>query len=255
MRNREMRLLSARNSGLNNTMPVPIDTEVFNMSKRKSVDYGIRGKSINRHEKLTESQDLDAYTELKDLYEKALSENCTLKSENYHESSLSTVKLERDTTVKLSLIKEIEELQGVLSKTSESIKILKEYQKELVDNRNQAKKDLEEQRNMHSFAKDNMLSLLQGKLNNSVDMLKTVYREKKNLEAFLDKEEKTKHMLQGQSAALEEKIKVLEGKNKDLQTSSTLNAQISSVISKQDAINKKIDKYESYIQSKNKKSN
>jgi len=107
---------------------------------------------------------------------------------------------------------------------------------------------------MHNFAKDNMVSLLQGKLNNTVDMLKTVYRDKKQMESYLEKEDKKKHLAQAQNAALEEKLRVVESKNKELLNPSQLTQQITSTLSKQEAMNRKIEKYEAYIQSKLKKS-
>lgn len=255
MRKEEMRVLSARNNQLSSTLPITLDSDLTPVQKRKSVDYGIRGRSIYKPERSIDLQpENDAYSELKSLYEKALTENYSLKSEANYESSISYVRLDKETSVKMSLSNEIEELQHILAETFESIKVLKEYQQELIANKIQAKKELDEQRGLHSFAKDNMISLLQGKLNNTVDMLKTVYRDKKNLEGLLDKEEKTKHSLQGQSAALEEKLKVLDGRNKDLMTVGQLNTQISNILGKQDAVNKKIEKYEAYIQSKKKKS-
>ena len=252
-----MRILSARNAILNSTMPiVSLDQELSTNNKRKSVDYGIRGRSIHKQDRINidNQQDIDAYNELKSLYEKALSENFSLKSESYNESSLSTVKLEKDNSLKFSFAKEIDELHETLAEALQSIKSLKEYQKELINNKIQAKKELDEQKNLYSFAKDNMVSLLQGKLNNTVDMLKTIYRDNKNLESILEKEEKNKHNFQGQSAALEEKIKVIEGRNKDLLTASALTSQIAAALSRQETLNKKIEKYEAYIQSKMKKS-
>ena len=53
--------------------------------------------------------------------------------------------------------------------------------------------------------------------------------------------------------ALEEKIKVLEGRVKEPLSVSGLNSQIATVLNKQEAISKKIEKYEAYIQSKMKK--
>ena len=135
-----------------------------------------------------------------------------------------------------------------------SIKVLKDYKRELIENKISAKKELDEQRGMHNFAKDNMVSLLQSKLNSTVDMLKTVYRDKKQLESYLEKEDKHKHVMQAQNAALEEKLKVMEGRNKDLMNTSQLTAQITNMLGKQEVVNKKIEKYENYIQSKLKKS-
>jgi len=145
-------------------------------------------------------------------------------------------------------------LQEVLSNCFQSVKSLKEYKKNLTENKNSAKRELDEQRNMHNFAKDNMVSLLQGKLNNTVDMLKTVYRDKKQMESYLEKEDKKKHLAQAQNAALEEKLRVVESKNKELLNPSQLTQQITSTLSKQEAMNRKIEKYEAYIQSKLKKS-
>jgi hypothetical protein len=196
----------------------------------------------------------ESYSELKSLYEKALNENYSLKGEINLDSSLSTVKLEKDNTVKSSFANETEELYEVLSKCMNSIKVLKDYKRELIENKISAKKELDDQRGMHNFAKDNMVSLLQGKLNNTVDMLKTVYRDKKQMETYLEKEDKHKHTMQAQNAALEEKLKVLEGRNKDLMNASQLTAQITNMLGKQEVINKKIEKYENYIQSKLKKS-
>lgn len=255
MRREEMRVLSARNGPLNTTMPLSsIDFELSPVATRKSVDYGIRGRSIYKADKLLpDHQDIEAYSELKSLYEKALTENHSLKGDPHHDQSLSTVKLEKESSLKSSFGKEIEEIHETISETMQSIRVLKEYQKELIANKIQAKKDVDDQRNLYSFAKDNMVSLLQGKLNNTVDMLKSVYKDKKSLESLLEKEEKNKHACQAQSMALEEKIKVLEGRNKDLLSTTVLNAQIASALSKQDTLNKKIDKYEAYIQSKSKK--
>lgn len=196
----------------------------------------------------------ESYSELKFLYEKALHENFSLKSEINLDSSLSTIKPDRDNTLRSSFANEIEDLQEVLSNCFQSIKSLKEYKKVLIDNKNSAKKELDEQRSMNNYAKDNMVSLLQGKLNNTVDMLKTVYRDKKQLETYLEKEDKLKHVAQAQNAALEEKLKVVEGKNKELMNPAQLNGQITNVMSKQEALNRKIEKYEAYIQSKLKKS-
>lgn len=252
MKREEMRVLSARNSQLSNALPAPEDSTII--SKRRSVDYGIRGRSIYKQEKSLEShQDTEAYSELKSLYEKALTENCCLKGESFNESSLSTVKLDKESSVKNSFCREIEDLQETLAETVNSLRVLKEYSKELTNNKIQAKKELDEQKTFYSFAKDNMVSLLQGKLNNTVDMLKSVYRDKKSLESILDKEEKLKHNVQAQCIALDEKLKVIEGKTKDLSTASALNSQISSILSKQENVNKKIEKYEAYIQSKMKK--
>lgn len=256
MRKEEMRVLSARNGPLSTTMPAStFEAELTPVQKRKSVDYGIRGRSIYKQERNVENQqELEAYSELRSLYERALNENLSLKSGDPHESSISTVKLDKESNLRISYANEIEDLNEVLADCMQSIKVLKEYQKELINNKIHAKKELDDQKGMHSYAKDNMVSLLQGKLNNTVDMLKTVYRDKKNLEALLEKEEKHKHNLQGQSAALEEKIKVIEGRNKELMNTAQLTAQISNTLSKQEALNKKIEKYESYIQSKMKKS-
>jgi Rps23 Pro-64 3,4-dihydroxylase Tpa1-like proline 4-hydroxylase len=196
----------------------------------------------------------ESFTELKSLYERALHENFSLRGEINLETSLSTLKPEKDSSVKSSFANEIEDLNEVLAKCMQSIKVLKEYKKELIENKLSAKKELDEQRGMHNFAKDNMVSLLQGKLNNTVDMLKTVYRDKKQMESYLDKEDKQKHVFQAQNAALEEKLKVLEGRNKELLSASQLTAQITNTLGKQEVINKKIEKYESYIQSKLKKS-
>lgn len=197
--------------------------------------------------------DHDSYSELKSLYEKALHENYSLKGEINLETSLSTVKFDKDNAVKSSFATETEELYEILSKCMNSIKVLKDYKRELIENKISAKKELDEQRGMHNFAKDNMVSLLQSKLNNTVDMLKTVYRDKKQLESYLEKEDKHKHVMQAQNAAIEEKLKVLEGRNKDLMSTSQLTAQITNVLGKQEVVNKKIEKYENYIQSKLKK--
>ena len=252
-----MRVLSARNGPLSSTMPlVSLDHDQSPLStNRKSVDYGIRGRSIYKPDRPVPEaqQDLDAYTELKYLYERALTENHSLKGETHHENSLSTVRLDKESSLKISFTREIEELHETIAETTQSMNALKDYHKELIANKVQAKKELEEQKNMYSFAKDNMISLLQGKLNNTVDLLKSVYRDKKNLEAMLEKEEKVKHHIQGQCMALEEKIKVLEGRVKEPLSVSGLNSQIATVLNKQEAISKKIEKYEAYIQSKMKK--
>ena len=252
-----MRILSARNDPLSSTLPLTsFDNEISPLSNnRKSVDYGIRGRSIYKPDRPVPDtqQDFDAFIELKYLYERALTENHSLKGESQHENSLSTVRLDKESSLKNSFAREIEELHETIAETTQSVTVLKEYHKELIVNKAQAKKELDDYRNMYSFAKDNMVSLLQGKLNNTLDMLKSVYREKKNLEAMLEKEEKVKHSVQGQCMALEEKVKVLEGRIKEPLSVSGLNTQIGTVLNKQEAINKKIEKYEAYIQSKMKK--
>jgi hypothetical protein len=254
MKKEEMRVLSARNPNpLSSTMPIGHLDSDFPLQKRRSVDYSIKGRSIYKSEK-PDPSDQEAYSELKLLYEKALTENFSLKGENNHESSFSTVKLDKESNLKLSLATEHEEANELISNTMVSVMMLKDYYTDLVNSKTQAKKELDEMRAMHSFAKDNMISLLQGKLNNTVDMLKTVYRDKKNLESLLDKEEKSKHLLQAQNTALEEKIKVFEGRNKEVLSVGQLTSQISNTLSKQEALNKKIEKYETYIQSKLKKS-
>lgn len=183
-----------------------------------------------------------SFLELKALHDKAHQENLILKSQHPQDPIFS---------YRQSTAEEIETLTEVLSSAFQSIQHLLTYKSELIENNKKLKLDLSFENSNQNFSKDQRILTLSSKLTKTNELLNSVTKDKKMLEALLDKTESMKHFAQGHNEALAEKIRVLQNPSGNL-SKTQLTSFLSNVQCKQELIEKRIEKYETYVQSKQK---
>ncbi|CAG9330530.1 unnamed protein product [Blepharisma stoltei] len=243
------------------TSPDSAQRELLNRSidyGLNTTSYGIRGKSIRHKRGFSETKEqLEVIQQtLRSPYDKISLENRSMRLDSMrNESTLSTIQCDQLGNPKNSLAGEIEELYEALSKANESINLIYTHYLSLENINDELRKEIEELTSSNSSAKDNEVKALQENLNTNVESLKTNYREKKNIENAIDKEEGIVRKLQAECDALDAKRRVLQGPHEELLTPASLNQQLGMLAQKQAAIDKKNEKYEKYIQSKTKGKN
>ena len=184
----------------------------------------------------------ESWLQLKALHDKAYQENLTLISQHQQDPML---------IYHQSTAEEIESLTEVFSSALQSIQCLLTYKSELIENNKSLKRDLSIQDSNHDYSKDQQILSLSSRLTKTVDLLNSVTKDKKFLETFFEESESMKNFAQGHNEALAEKIRALAKPNGNL-SKTQLISFLNSVQCKQEQVEKRIEKYETYIQSKQK---